>query len=187
MVTRLNGFSSGLDIDALVKQLMAAQRAPLEKIEQKKQTLEWKRDNYREINNSILQFRNKAFDMKLQSPYLSKKVSSSDEDTVEVTATANATEGIYTLKVNTLAESASLTSGAALGASGGTASLEDLGMTAPGPATLTIGGEKGTATILLDTTDTLSSFVSSVNLQSNITGVKVSYDSKIDRLFFCNH
>ncbi|MEX1028722.1 MAG: flagellar filament capping protein FliD [Paenibacillaceae bacterium] len=184
MVTRLNGFASGMDIDTMVKQLMAAQRIPLDKIQQKKQTLEWQRDNYREINNKVLAFRNTAFDMKLQTPYQTKKVSSSDSTVVSVTATANATEGIYTMKVNNLATSASLTSGAAIGGLGGAATLGALGMTAPGPTTLSIGGEKGTAVIQLNTTDTLNSFISSFNSKASTTGVKVSYDKTIDRLFF---
>jgi flagellar hook-associated protein 2 len=45
MVMRITGFTSGLDIDTLVKDLMKAKRAPLDKLTQQKTTLEWQRDS----------------------------------------------------------------------------------------------------------------------------------------------
>lgn len=58
MVTRISGLVSGLDVDSLVKQMITAKRIPLDKLIQQKQTLQWKRDNYREINSKLLDFRN---------------------------------------------------------------------------------------------------------------------------------
>lgn len=57
MVTRVNGFS-GIDVDTMVKNMMAAKRIPLDKLYQQKQTLEWTRDSYREINSKLVDFRN---------------------------------------------------------------------------------------------------------------------------------
>ncbi|CAH1209570.1 Flagellar hook-associated protein 2 [Paenibacillus auburnensis] len=57
MVTRVNGFS-GIDVDTMVKNLMTAKRIPLDKLYQQKQTLEWTRDSYREINSKLVDFRN---------------------------------------------------------------------------------------------------------------------------------
>lgn len=57
MVTRVNGFS-GMDIDSMVKNMMAAKRVPLDKLNQDKQLLDWKRDSYREINSKLYDFRN---------------------------------------------------------------------------------------------------------------------------------
>lgn len=56
MVTRVNGFS-GMDIDSMVKSMMAAKRVPFDKLVQDKQLLEWKRDSYREINSKLYQFK----------------------------------------------------------------------------------------------------------------------------------
>lgn len=57
MVTRINGFS-GMDIDSLVKSMMATKRVPLDKVNQNKQILQWQRDDYREVNSKIYDFRN---------------------------------------------------------------------------------------------------------------------------------
>ena len=53
MVTRITGLASGMDIDDIVSKLMQTERAPLDKLKQKKQTLEWQRDSYREVNTKI--------------------------------------------------------------------------------------------------------------------------------------
>ncbi|WFR64342.1 flagellar cap protein FliD N-terminal domain-containing protein [Paenibacillus amylolyticus] len=61
---RINGFS-GMDVDSMVKELMTAKRAPLDKLNQKKTLLEWQRDSYRELNSKMYEFRN----TKLQQTY----------------------------------------------------------------------------------------------------------------------
>ncbi|MCD1260826.1 flagellar filament capping protein FliD [Paenibacillus athensensis] len=182
MVMRLNGFSnSGIDIDDTVSKLMKAARMPQDKLKQQKQTLEWQRDEYRTMNAKIMDFRNAAFNMKLQATYQTKKSSSADESVVSVSASSSATEGIYSIKVNKLAKAASVTS-ASLGASDGKATLASLGLS--GDTTLTVGGEKGTATVTVKSTDTIESLVATVNGKSNITGVSLNYDAAIDKLFF---
>lgn len=40
---RVFGFGSGMDIDSIVKEIMTAKRAPLDKLKQQKQTFEWQR------------------------------------------------------------------------------------------------------------------------------------------------
>ncbi|MEK4046396.1 flagellar filament capping protein FliD [Paenibacillus sp. FSL H8-0048] len=56
MVTRVNGFS-GMDIDSMVKSMMAAKRVPLDKLNQDKQILQWTRESYREMNSKLYDFR----------------------------------------------------------------------------------------------------------------------------------
>lgn len=182
MVTRLNGFSNtGIDIDETVKKLMTAARIPLDKLKQQKQALEWQRDDYRSLNSKVMEFRNLASNMRLQASYSSKLSTSADDSIVSVTSSATATEGLYTLKVNKLAKSASITSNS-LGASDSTKTLASLGLTAD--TTLTVGGEKGTTTIQVKPTDTIASLVANVNGKSSVTGVNLSYDANIDKLFF---
>lgn len=54
MVMRVSGFSSGLDIDSVVKKMMAAKRVPLDKLNQQKTLMEWQRDSYREFNAKLV-------------------------------------------------------------------------------------------------------------------------------------
>ncbi|OMF35829.1 hypothetical protein BK133_10285 [Paenibacillus sp. FSL H8-0548] len=186
MANRISGLSSGIDYDTIIKQMMDARRIPMEKVQQQKQLLQWKRDDYRTLNNKILDFKNAAFDMTLQTGYLSKKVTSSNESIVTVTGTANANEGQYKFTVDKLASAGSLSTGKL--SEGKLAQVSTLGELTDaawtGETGFTIGGEKGTSTISIKATDTLEQFAAAVNSKSSVTGVKVTYDKKLDTMFF---
>lgn len=83
---RFGGLASGIDTDTLIKQLMQVERAPVDKLEQKKQVTEWKRDAYREINRSLMSLRNSAVDLMFSRNFYAKKSSSSDESRISVVA-----------------------------------------------------------------------------------------------------
>ncbi|WP_214872467.1 MULTISPECIES: flagellar filament capping protein FliD [unclassified Exiguobacterium] len=83
---RFGGLASGIDTDTIIKQLMLAERAPVDKLEQTKQTTEWKRDAYREINRSLLTLRNSAVDLMFSRNFYAKTSSSSDESRISVVA-----------------------------------------------------------------------------------------------------
>lgn len=98
MVTRVSGFASGMDIDSIVSDMLKAQRAPLNKLLQKKQILEWQRDDYRAMNTALLNFRtNELTSMRLTTNYRTKTVSSSDGSKVTATATSAANQASYNI------------------------------------------------------------------------------------------
>ncbi|WP_282154555.1 flagellar filament capping protein FliD [Cytobacillus gottheilii] len=104
---RFGGMASGLDTESIIKDMMRVERLPVDKLKQKKQTLEWQRDSYRETNLLLTSFRDKTLNMRMQSSFTTKITNSSNSD--KVTATAAATSGnvSYTLsKVSQLATSA---------------------------------------------------------------------------------
>lgn len=104
---RIGGLASGLDTESLINDLMRVQRVPIDKLSQKKQTLEWQRDSYREINLKLASFRDMTLNMRLQSSFLSKITSSSNSNKVTATADSTAGNGSYTLSaVSRLATSA---------------------------------------------------------------------------------
>ncbi|NCU16681.1 flagellar filament capping protein FliD [Pallidibacillus pasinlerensis] len=108
---RVSGLASGMDIDTIVKDLMRAERMPLDKIEKEKTTLEWKRDAYREINTAIYGFYNDLLDFTLQRSYQTRSVTSSNEDFVTATAASGAGTGTYTIsEVKQLAKAATMIS-----------------------------------------------------------------------------
>jgi flagellar hook-associated protein 2 len=116
---RIGGLASGMDIDQLVKDLMKAERMPLDKLYQKKQILEWQRDDYREMNSLLLALRNEVFNMKLSSKYRARTATSSNEAKVTATATSAASTASYTItEVKQLATAATKVSTATV--SGGT-------------------------------------------------------------------
>ncbi|PMC36637.1 flagellar cap protein FliD [Bacillus sp. UMB0899] len=91
-MVRIGGLASGMDIDTIVSDLMKAERIPLDKLTQKKQVLEWQRDDYRSMNTLLSDFDDYIFDnMTLQKDFLKKTVTSSLSSAV--TATANTNSG----------------------------------------------------------------------------------------------
>ncbi|WP_191560073.1 flagellar hook-associated protein 2 [Metabacillus idriensis] len=103
-MVRIGGLASGMDIDSLVADLMKAERMPLDKLKQSKQTLEWQRDDYREMNSLLFSFRNATFDMKLTSNYRARATNSSNSEKVTATATSSASQSSYSIsKVDQLA------------------------------------------------------------------------------------
>ncbi|MFD1020308.1 flagellar filament capping protein FliD [Thalassobacillus hwangdonensis] len=104
---RIGGLASGIDTDSIVKDLMKVERMPLDKLTKEKQSLEWKRDAYREMNTLLFELRNLSIDMTLSKNYKSKSVTSSNEQNVSATATPASGDNSYTIsKVDQLATAA---------------------------------------------------------------------------------
>jgi len=103
---RLSGLATGMDTETIVRDLMKVARMPLDKKVRTKQTLQWKQEDYRSMNLNLLALKNKSFDMKLSTAYNAKKVTSANQEIVTASATADANNGTYNLKVSQLAESA---------------------------------------------------------------------------------
>lgn len=103
---RLGGLITGMDTDSIVRDLMRIERTPLHNKIKEKQVWQWRQEDYRSVNTQLLALRNKAFDMRLQSPYYAKTVTSSAETILTATAASGANEGTYAIKVLTLAAGA---------------------------------------------------------------------------------
>ena len=86
----ISGLASGMDTQALIKKMMEYSQKPVDRLKQQQQTLLWKQEAYRSINNTLSQLRDMAFDLKLQTSYNTKSVSSSNNQVVTATATATA-------------------------------------------------------------------------------------------------
>ncbi|WP_071460820.1 flagellar filament capping protein FliD [Bacillus massilinigeriensis] len=106
-MVRIGGLASGMDIDTIVGDLMKAERMPLDKLKQKKQVIEWQRDDYRSMNSLLLNFRSELTSMKLTTKYRARAVSSTFNDRVTATASSAASQASYSIdKVTHLATSA---------------------------------------------------------------------------------
>ncbi|MEW6273585.1 MAG: flagellar filament capping protein FliD [Bacillota bacterium] len=111
-VNRMTGLASGLDTKSIVEDLMKAARIPLDRMLQSQQLLQWKKEDYRAINTTLTNLRTSyVFPLKLQSSFLVKKATSSDESVVAATASTKAISGIYTItRVDQLAAAHSVAS-----------------------------------------------------------------------------
>lgn len=107
MVMRIGGLASGMDIDSLVEKLMQAERMPLNKAFQQKQTLQWQRDSYRSVNAKLKTFDTFLFDKMILSGKMNQKTAtSSNESLVSVKANPGATGNITIGGVSQLASAA---------------------------------------------------------------------------------
>ena len=116
---RISGLASGMDIDSIVSDMMKARRIPLDKLKQKKQTMEWQRDDYRSMNTSLVDFRSELTQMKLSGRYNARTTTSTDETKISAKAANNASMASYSItKVKSLASAASKVSGKLVSGSG---------------------------------------------------------------------
>ncbi|WP_226529289.1 flagellar hook-associated protein 2 [Metabacillus niabensis] len=111
MAMRIGGLASGMDIDTIVSDLMKAERIPLDKLTQKKQTVEWQRDDYREMNKLLKELDDMLFvnqnSIGREATFLKKSVTSSDDSKVTAKAVNAQTNVSATIDVLNLASSAS--------------------------------------------------------------------------------
>lgn len=112
MVMRVTGIASGMDIESIVTQMMTSRKAPLTKLVQKKQILEWQREDYRTMNSQLLDFRNyKLFEFKKDSTFSAKQASvTGADDVISVKPSTSAVNGPIYVQVKSLATAASAVS-----------------------------------------------------------------------------
>ncbi|MEH7444593.1 flagellar filament capping protein FliD [Bacillus sp. JJ1122] len=96
-MVRIGGLASGMDIDSIVGDLMKAERMPVNKLKQRKQVIEWRRDDYRAMNNLFLDFRKELTTMKLSSTFRARTTSSTNDARVSATANSSASESSFSI------------------------------------------------------------------------------------------
>ncbi len=186
MAIQLSGLASGMDTESMVSELMKAQRMKSTKLENKKTKLEWKQDIWKSMNTKIYSFyTNQLSKLKMQGSYLTKKVSSTNEDKVTVTANGSAPSGSHSIQVKKLASSQFITgskvdvdkNGKAVT---GSTKLTDLGFDAAEGTVITVkAGSKDALTLNVDANTTVNDFVSTCTK----AGLNCQYDTQQDRFF----
>ena len=108
--TRISGLATGLDTDQLVKDLMKIEKSPLDRLFQKKQLAEWKRDEYRDITNLLRGIKDEfmnvlkpASNMLSQSNYNKYLTSSTNTSVVTAQADGDVAVGTHTISIKRLA------------------------------------------------------------------------------------
>ncbi len=117
-INRVAGLVSGLETQKIIADLMRVARAPLDRLLQEKQFLQWRQEDYRAINRALMDFRtNTASPLRLQGTFQAKKATSGDETAVTAVPGGGAVTGTYEVTVTSLAKTSSLFSTASLYAS----------------------------------------------------------------------
>jgi flagellar hook-associated protein 2 len=97
------GIGSGLDIENVIKQLVAAERAPVTKLQTEVSSLQTKLSTYGKLQSSMSALRDAASVLSRASTWNATVGSSSDAGTVAVTTSASTLPGSYSIEVQRLA------------------------------------------------------------------------------------
>ena len=172
MAIRMSGLSSGLDTEAIVGALMSAQSLKKTKLTQAKTKLEWTQTKWKELNTKLYKlYTEQVSKLQLQTSYMTKKATISDETKAKITASAKAVNGSYTMEVNNIATAQYLT-GSKISASSGSTKMVDLDSSLLNKEIeVKVGGKTTKFTITEDTT--IDNFTSELKK----AGLNASFDT----------
>lgn len=182
---RLTGIGSGMDIDSMVKQLMNAERIPLNKLTQKKTWTEWQRDAYRDVNVSLTNFRT-AFEGLRFSKAFNTYSATASSNAIKAETTATTLPGTYTVNVSSLASTAKIHSDKGLTEGDGTSTKSTSKLGFDGQVEIkNSDGKKVIATVALTKDMTMSDVAKKI--QDSTAGKDIplvaSFDSTTSRFF----
>ena len=185
----LSGMVSGLDTDAIVKAMVSGQQAKATKVENKITLNKWTKEAWSGLNTKIYSFYTKyASKLRLQTSYMTRTASSSNESVVKATAGSGAAVGTHSLQVKKLASSQYVT-GAQLEKDGkkadynkNTKLVDSLGVDKG--TIITITGQKGTKdeeVVKLEVNEktTINDFINACKE----AGLTASFDTNQQRFF----
>ena len=109
MPIRLSGINSGLDTDAIVKELVSAYSLKTEKYTKEQTKIEWKQDAWKNLNTKIYGLYTSASNLRFDSSYNLKRTSVSDATKAKVTASSDAVAGTQKLQIISTAQAAYIT------------------------------------------------------------------------------
>lgn len=177
MGIRMSGLSSGMDTEAIVKELMSAQSMKKNKVVKAKTKLEWTQTKWSELNTKLTGlYNNFVSKMQLSTAYKTKKTTVSDATKASVTAKTSAANGSYSMEIKNVATSQYLT-GAKINASASDKLTDIDSSLLNKEISITVGTKTTKFAVTADTT--LKDFTSA--LQS--AGLNANFDDAQKRLF----
>ena len=177
MGIRMSGLSSGMDTEAIVKELMSAQSMKKNKVVKAKTKLEWTQTKWSELNTKLTGlYNNFVSKMQLSTAYKTKKTTVSDATKASVAAKTSAANGSYSMEIKNVATSQYLT-GAKINASASDKLTDIDSSLLNKEISITVGAKTTKFAVTADTT--LKDFTSA--LQS--AGLNASFDDAQKRLF----
>lgn len=179
MAIRLSGLTSGMDTDAIVKELVSAYSLKTQKYEKASTKLTWKQDAWKNLNTKIYGLYTNVSNLRFSSAYNLRKVSVSDNTKATVTASSDAVTGTQKLNILKTAQASYIT-GAKLGDNiTADSKLSDLGYT-QGDTEIAIKKANGEQTAIKVTKDTT---IKDLVNQMKEAGYNANFDANNKRLF----
>ena len=177
MGIRMSGLSSGMDTEAIVKELMSAQSMKKNKVVKAKTKLEWTQTKWSELNTKLTGlYNNFVSKMQLSTAYKTKKTTVSVATKASVAAKTSAANGSYSMEIKNIATSQYLT-GAKINASASDKLTDIDSSLLNKEISITVGTKTTKFAVTADTT--LKDFTSA--LQS--AGLNANFDDAQKRLF----
>ncbi|MBL4938005.1 flagellar filament capping protein FliD [Clostridium sp. YIM B02515] len=110
---RITGMATGLDVDAMVKKMMAAEQTKMDKIKQDRQTVAWRQEAYQDIIKDLKDLQSSFLDSSSSDKNILSSSSFSPFDVngvngaiANISASAGAVPGNYTINVTGIAQGA---------------------------------------------------------------------------------
>jgi len=174
-----SGLASGLDSDSIIAQLMAIERVPITRLEDRIEALEAEQEAVQSVRRALLTLYNRARDITLGTLFDQLTATSSQDDVLSVELSgANPARGSFVVQVTSLASATVGTSSHYLGqVIDPNAALESAGFSlAPTSGTFTINGTEITIDV---TTDSLNDVINTINTTTNVTAAFNATTNKI--------
>lgn len=111
MSIKITGMNSGLDTDAIVRELVSAASTKKETLEKAQTKLEWKQDAWKSLNKKIKSFQATISNLRFSDAFRKKTTSVSNSSLASIVTGDNAVNGSQTLVVKQLAKAGYLTGG----------------------------------------------------------------------------
>ncbi len=181
MAIRITGMNSGLDTESIISELVSAKSTKKSSLEKAQTKLSWKMDAWKTLNSKLYSLYSSTIsNMRFSSAYTQKKTTVSNSSVASVIAGADATDGVQTLQVKSLAKSGYLTGAELSGVKSGSTLADVAGIGADETVNLKVklgdGSEK-------DISLSGSSKISDVVSKLKEAGVNASFDEKNQRFF----
>ena len=175
------GIGSGLDVQSIVTQLVALEKAPLRQLQTQASSFQTKLSTYGTIKSQVSAMGEAAAKLSNGTGWNAVTASSSNAAAIGVTAAAGAPATSFTMQVSQLAKaqstaSAAVANGSAIGS--GTLTIE-LGQWA---GTSFTAGSATAVNVSVDATDTLSAIASKINDAGAGVSATVLRDASGERL-----
>ncbi len=159
------GVGSGLDVNSIVSSLMAIERQPLERLQQKQSQLQAQISAYGQLKSDLSTFQEAMDKLSTVSALKVFTTSSSNENVVSLTATSTADLGNFGIEVVRIAEQQKMSSAEKL-------NTDTFGGAAGDSLSIQVGADAlNTITVDLSTASTLSNIRDAINNDVNNPGV----------------
>ena len=169
MGMRLTGLVSGMDTDAVIKQMTSAYTAKRDKVWKAKETLTYKQDAWKDLNKEVYSMFNQLSKLRLKSTYQQSEPSSSNENVASVAG--DSIQGQHDVTVKQLASQTYITGGVV---------HQSQPINISGSLTVTIGGKEKE----LDITPDMS--MAQVARKLTEAGIIANFDENNARLFLAS-